>query len=77
MNYEYLGLEESFQGTCSVHAFSKACQYSTIEEKVCKNLKYVSLNLLKQILKSASLGLKNIGRENNNGIRLVLKLEFG
>jgi hypothetical protein len=59
------------------HAFSKACQYSTIEEKVCKNLKYISLNLLKQILKSASLGLKNIGRENNNGIRLVLKLEFG
>jgi hypothetical protein len=35
------------------------------------------LNLLEHILKNASLGLKNIGRENNNGIRLMLKLEFG
>jgi len=38
-----LGIEESFQGTCFGHAFSKACQYGTIEEKVCKNLKYVSI----------------------------------
>jgi hypothetical protein len=25
VNYEYLGLEKSFQGTCFGHAFSKAC----------------------------------------------------
>jgi hypothetical protein len=43
MSYEYLGLEESFQGTCFGHALSKASQYSTIEEKVCKNLKFVSI----------------------------------
>jgi hypothetical protein len=35
------------------------------------------LSLLKHTLKGASLGLKNIRRENNIGIRLVLKLEFG
>ncbi len=40
---EILGLDEKFQNTCFVHAFSKVCQYETIEEKVCKNLKYVSI----------------------------------
>jgi hypothetical protein len=40
---DLLGLEESFQGTCFGHAFSKACQYATIEEKVCKDLQYVSI----------------------------------
>ncbi len=29
VNCEPLGLEESFQGTCFGHAFSKACQYGT------------------------------------------------
>jgi hypothetical protein len=36
---EVLGMEDSFQGTCFGHAFSKACQYGTIEKKDCKNLK--------------------------------------
>jgi hypothetical protein len=34
------------------------------------------LSLLKYICKNASLGLIDLGRENRNGIRLVLKLEF-
>jgi hypothetical protein len=38
---ETLGLEESFQGTYFGHVFSKACQYATTDDKVCKNLKYV------------------------------------
>jgi hypothetical protein len=38
---ETLGLEESFQGTCFGHVFSKVCQYATTDDKVCKNLKYV------------------------------------
>ncbi len=38
---EILGLEESFQGTYFGHVFSKACQYATIDDKVCKNLKYL------------------------------------
>jgi len=40
---DMLGLEESLQGTCFGHAFSKACQYATIEEKVYKDLQYVSI----------------------------------
>jgi hypothetical protein len=43
---ESLGLEESFQGTCFGHAFEKACQYGTTKEKVCKNLKYVSMKFV-------------------------------
>jgi hypothetical protein len=34
---------KKFQGTCFGHAFSKTCQHATIEEKVCKNLKFVSI----------------------------------
>jgi hypothetical protein len=40
---EILGLDENFQNTCFVHAFSKSCQYETTKVKVCKNLKYVSI----------------------------------
>jgi hypothetical protein len=29
VNHKVLGMEESFQGTCFGHAFSKACQYGT------------------------------------------------
>jgi len=43
---ESLGSEESFQGTCFGHAFSKACQYGITKEKVCKNLKYVSMKFV-------------------------------
>jgi len=38
---DMLGLEESFQGTCFGHAFSKVCQYVITKEKVCKDLQYV------------------------------------
>jgi len=43
INCEVLGLEESFNGTCFGHAFSKTCQYANVQERVCKNLKYVSI----------------------------------
>jgi hypothetical protein len=33
VNFESLGLEESFQGTCFGHAFSKACQYGIAKKK--------------------------------------------
>jgi hypothetical protein len=35
---DVLGLEIFFEGTCFGHAFSKACQYATTNEKVCKDL---------------------------------------
>jgi hypothetical protein len=43
VNCESFGIKESFQGTCFGHAFSKACQYGAAEEKVCINLKYVTI----------------------------------
>jgi hypothetical protein len=42
VNYEALG-RGSYQGTCFGHAFSKACQYVIVDEKVCRSLKHVSL----------------------------------
>ncbi len=40
---DILGLEESYQNICFGHAFSKACQYTTTNEKVCKDLTCVSI----------------------------------
>jgi hypothetical protein len=42
-NYNILGLQENFQGSCFGHAFSKAYQYATTNEEVCKGLQYVSI----------------------------------
>jgi len=39
MNYESIGLEESFQKTCFGHTFSKACQYGTTKGKGWKKSK--------------------------------------
>ncbi len=47
---ECLGLEESFQGGCFGHAFSKACQCGSTNEKRCKNFKYVSIKSAKSSL---------------------------
>ncbi len=38
-----IGLDESIQGNCFGHVFSKACQYPVTNEKVCKNFKFVSI----------------------------------
>jgi hypothetical protein len=43
INCDVLSLEESFQGICFGHAFSKACQSTTTIEKLCKDLQYVSI----------------------------------
>jgi hypothetical protein len=40
---ETLGLEKKIQGTCFGHVFSRTCQYATTNDKVCENLKYVSI----------------------------------
>jgi hypothetical protein len=32
VNCDVLDVEESFHGTCFGHAFSKACQYATMDE---------------------------------------------
>jgi hypothetical protein len=43
VNYETLGVIETFQSTCFEHAFFKACQLAIENEKVCKSFKYVSI----------------------------------
>ncbi len=39
---EVLSIDESFQGACFGHAFSKACQYDTIDKNICRNFKFIS-----------------------------------
>jgi hypothetical protein len=46
VNCEVLSVKENFHGTCFGHAFSKACQYATMDEKVLKGLKYVSIKTI-------------------------------
>jgi hypothetical protein len=41
---ENLSLDESFQGTCFGFPLFKAYWYFTIDEKVCKNLRFVFIN---------------------------------
>ncbi len=38
---DILGLVDNLQGGYFGHAFSKACQYASIDEKNCKGFKYV------------------------------------
>jgi hypothetical protein len=62
VNYEFFGLEESFQGTCLGHDFSKACQYGTAKEKACKDLKYVSFKSTQTYLQKCITWLKKFGK---------------
>jgi hypothetical protein len=76
VNCESFGIEESFQGTCFRHVFSKACQYGTTKEKVYRNLKYVSVKFAQANLQKCITWPNKSGKGNMNGIRFVLKLEF-
>jgi hypothetical protein len=46
VNCEVLSVKENFDRTCFGNAFSKACQYATMDEKVLKCLKYVSIKTI-------------------------------
>ncbi len=59
---DMLGLEESFQGTCFGHAFSKVCQYVIIEEIFCKDLPYVSIKFAQGDLHKCITWPKKIGK---------------
>jgi hypothetical protein len=45
VSYEILCLWENFQGTYFRNAFFKTCQYTTMDEKVYKGLKYVFIKI--------------------------------
>jgi hypothetical protein len=47
---EVLGLDEIFQGACFGHVFFKAYQYVTIDKKICKNFKFVSIEFVQSNL---------------------------
>jgi hypothetical protein len=57
-NYEALVVIESFKGTCFGHAFSKACQHSAFNEKVCKGFTYVSIKFVQIDLQKCIIWLK-------------------
>jgi len=56
-----LGLEESFQGTCFGHAFSKAYQYATTEENFCKDLRLMIC--VNQICSKRFIELHNLAKK--------------
>ncbi len=62
VNCEPLGLKESFKNTCFGHAFSKASQYYTPKEKVCKDLKYVSIKSAQAHLQKCIIWPKKFGK---------------
>ncbi len=71
---ETFGLKESFQGACFGHVFSKACQYATIDEKACKNLKYVCIKFAEVDLQKCITWPKKFGKVIKNGTKFTLKL---
>ncbi len=59
---DILGLEESYQSICFGHAFSKACQYATTNEKVCKDFTYVSIKTTLRELHKCITWPKKLGK---------------
>jgi len=51
-----LRLEESFNGSCFKHVFSKACQYGIVEDKVYKDMGFMQLKMHILTFRSALLG---------------------
>ncbi len=51
-----------FQGTCFNHAFSKACQYATKDEKVCKGLKFLFVKVVQLDLQKCIILPKTLGK---------------
>ncbi len=67
-------MEENYQDTCFGHAFSKACQYVTMDEKVYKNLTCFYQNFTKRFAK-----VYNLVRKSRKGRQEVNKtcVQFG
>ncbi len=74
--WEVLGLEENLKGIYFGHAFSKACKYATMDEKVYNILSMYFLKLFKGICNYISLGLKSQGEVNKNGTKHILIIAF-
>ncbi len=55
-------LNESFHGTCFGHVFLKTCQYVINNEKVSKNLQFISIKSTQSNLQKCITWLKNSGK---------------
>jgi hypothetical protein len=51
-----------FNGNCFGHVLSKGCQYGIIEEKVCKNMKFVSIKNAQFDIQKCITWLKKSGK---------------
>ncbi len=72
---EVFGMEDSFQGTCFGHAFSKACQYGTIKKKVYENLKHISIKSTQFDLQKCMTWLKKYGKGRHEWNKVCI--DFG
>jgi hypothetical protein len=54
--------------------FSKACQYATIDEKVCKNLKYVSIKFAQVHLQKCITWPKKFGRSGKKWCKTCIEV---
>ncbi len=73
---DVLGLTKSFQGRYFGHAFSKACQYASIDEKVYTPLKYISIKTAQSDLQKFIIWPKTLrkGRQEWNKVYVYFNL---
>ncbi len=62
VNCERLGLQESLNDTSFGHVFSKACQYATIDKKVYRSIRYVSIKAIQANLQKCITWPKTYGK---------------
>ncbi len=76
VNYESFGLKESFKGIYFGHVFSKPCQYGITKEKVCKDLKYVSINFAQIDLQKCIIWPKKFGKGRKVWNKVSVEMAF-
>jgi hypothetical protein len=76
MSCDILRLEESFNGSCLKHVFSKACQYGIVEDKVYKDMGFMQLKMHNLTFRSSLLGQKSLVKVDKSGTKHVWRLEF-
>jgi hypothetical protein len=76
INYESLRLKKSFRNTCFGHAFSKACQYGIVEEKICINLKYAFIKSTQAYLQKCITWLKKSKKGKQEWNKPCLEIEI-
>jgi hypothetical protein len=76
MSCDILGLKESFNGSCFGHVFSKGCQYGIVEEKVCKDMIFMSIKNAQFDIQKCITWSKKSGKGNQQWNKACRMLEF-